>query len=78
MEKADLRFFRFKETTPYAIVNMQAAVKDMREYINDHVFQAMEFWLGGKDIWVQETFRFARQYMTYAVSKNGCCQCTLI
>ncbi|KAN0095460.1 hypothetical protein V8E51_016171 [Hyaloscypha variabilis] len=62
----DGKTMKFKETTPYAIVNMQAAVKDMQEYINDHVFQAMEFWLGGKDIWVQETFRFARQYMTYA------------
>ena len=47
---------------------MQSAVKDMRDYINNHVFQAMEFWLGGKDIWIQETFKFARQYMRYAVS----------
>jgi hypothetical protein len=61
---------RFKETTPYAIANMSVAVKDMQQYINNHVFQAMEYWLRGKDAWVQETFKFARQYMTYAVSRT--------
>jgi len=74
VEKADPRLSRFKETTPYAIVNMQSAVKDMRDYINNYVFQAMEFWLIGKDIWIQETFKFARQYMTYAVSSDKRCQ----
>ncbi|PMD55147.1 uncharacterized protein K444DRAFT_538366 [Hyaloscypha bicolor E] len=62
----DGKTIKFKETTPYAIVNMLAAVKDMHDYINKHVFEAMEFWLRGKDAWVQETFKFARQYMTYA------------
>lgn len=53
---------------------MISAVKDMREYINKHVFEAMEFWLHGKDAWVQETFKFARQYMEYAVSGTDHCQ----
>ena len=52
---------------------MLAAVKDMHDYINKHVFEAMEFWLRGKDAWVQETFKFARQYMTYAVSRTERC-----
>lgn len=62
---------RFKETTPYAIVNMSATVKEMREYINRHVFQCMEYWLDGRDDWIQETYRFARQYMKTAVSQAG-------
>jgi len=62
---------RFKETTPYAIVNMSAAVKEMREYINRHVFQCVEYWLDGRDDWIQETYRFARQYMKTAVSETG-------
>ncbi|KAG9233443.1 hypothetical protein BJ875DRAFT_378620 [Amylocarpus encephaloides] len=57
---------KFKETTPYAIVNMSAAVKDMREYINKHIFECMAYWLVGRDAWVQETYRFARKYMTVA------------
>lgn len=64
------RLSRYKETTPYAIVNMSVAAKDMHEYINNHVFKAMEYWLNGKDAWVQETFNFARKYMTYAVSRT--------
>ena len=68
------RLSRFKQTTPYAIVNMLAAVKDMQDYINSHVFEAMEFWLRGKDPWVQETFKFARQYMIFAVSRTEHCQ----
>ena len=64
------RLSRYKETTPYAIVNMSVAAKDMHEYINNHVFKAMEYWLHGHDAWVQETFTFARKYMTYAVSRT--------
>jgi hypothetical protein len=59
---------KLKETTPYAIVNMSATVKVMEEYINKHVFNCLAYWLKGKDAWVQETYRFARQYMTVAVS----------
>lgn len=64
----DGKIKKFKETTPYAIVNMSAAVKDMREYINKHIFECMEYWLRGRDIWILETYRFARRYMTVAVS----------
>jgi hypothetical protein len=62
---------KLKETTPYAIVNMSTTVKNMRDYINTHVFECMACWLEGKDAWVQETYRFARQYMTIAVSQTG-------
>jgi hypothetical protein len=61
---------KFKETTPYAIVNMSATVKEMREYINRHVFRCMEFWLKNRDPWIQETYKFARQYMEKAVSQD--------
>jgi hypothetical protein len=59
---------KFKEVTPFAIVNMSAAVKDMREHINTHVFQCMAFFLEGRDTLIRETYAFARQYMTTAVS----------
>lgn len=67
----DGKITKYKETTPYAIVNMSVAAKDMHEYINNHVFKAMEYWLNGKDAWVQETFNFARKYMTYAPPEEG-------
>jgi hypothetical protein len=57
---------KFKETTPYAIVNMAATVKYMRDYIDEHIFQCMEHWLVGRDPWIQETYKFARQYMLIA------------
>jgi hypothetical protein len=57
---------KYKETTPYAIVNMNATVRDMQDYINKHVFRCMELWLRTRDDWVQETYRFARQYMLIA------------
>jgi len=63
---------KFKQTTPFAIVNMSAAVKAMRDYINKYVFACMEQWLVGKDPWIQETYKFARQYMLVAVSDNRC------
>jgi hypothetical protein len=60
---------KFKETTPYAIVNMNAAVRDMEDYIDKHVFRCMERWLLERDFWIQETYKFARQYMRVAVSQ---------
>lgn len=61
---------KFKEVTPFAIVNMSAAVKDMREHINAHVFKCIEFFVKDKDTLVQETYAFARRYMTTAVSSH--------
>lgn len=58
---------KFKEVTPFAIVNMSAAVKDLWEHINTYVFQCMSFCLKGKDALITETYTFARQYMTNAV-----------
>jgi hypothetical protein len=65
---------KFKETTPYAIVNMSATVKYMQDYINEHIFKCMEQWLVGRDPWIQETYKFARQYMLIAVSRGDHCQ----
>jgi hypothetical protein len=59
---------KYKRTTPYAIVNMLATVKVMRDYIDNNVFQCMKFWLAGRDELIQKTYSFARQYMTTAVS----------
>jgi hypothetical protein len=61
---------KWKEETPFAIVNMSAAVKDMREHINTHVFQCMAFFLEGGDTLIRETYGLARRYMTTAVSSH--------
>ncbi|KAK0121805.1 hypothetical protein ONS95_010088 [Cadophora gregata] len=57
---------KFKETTPYAIVNMMDAVKVMGDYINKHIFECVAYWLKDKDDWVQETYKFAARYMANA------------
>ncbi|KAH7348510.1 hypothetical protein BKA65DRAFT_500745 [Rhexocercosporidium sp. MPI-PUGE-AT-0058] len=62
---------KFKETTPYAIVNMNAAVKVMEDYINKHIFECVAYWLRDKDEWVQETYRFARKYLLIAPSDEA-------
>jgi hypothetical protein len=54
---------KFKETTPYAIVNMKNAVQDMREYVSANVFKCMDFFLRGSDQLVKETYEFMRKYM---------------
>jgi len=45
---------------------MSATVKYMQDYINEHIFKCMEQWLVGRDPWIQETYKFARQYMLIA------------
>ena len=55
----DGRVKKFKETTPYAIVNMTSALKDMKEYIDNNVFECMKYFLKGSDTLVQETYDFA-------------------
>jgi len=57
---------KFKDTTPFAIVNMNDAVKVMGDYINKHIFECVAYWLKDKDEWVQETYAFARKYMLVA------------
>jgi hypothetical protein len=54
---------KFKETTPYAIVNMKNAVQDMREYVSTNVFKCMDFFLRGSDQLVKETYEFMRKHM---------------
>ncbi|KAK4446912.1 cutinase transcription factor 1 beta [Podospora aff. communis PSN243] len=52
-----------KETTPYAIVDMQKATADMREYVKNNVFSCMDFFLKGSDQLVKDTYEFARTHM---------------
>ena len=59
---------KFKTTTPYAIVNMNAAKNYLRDYINDNVFVCMDYWLRDRDELIKQTFNFARSYMRKAVS----------
>jgi hypothetical protein len=54
---------KFKRTTPYAIVNMKNAVKDMREYVQENIFKCMDYFLRGSDQLVKETYEFARKHM---------------
>jgi hypothetical protein len=53
---------KFKSVTPFAIVNMSAAVKDMKEYIDTNVFECMKYFLRGTDALIQETYDFAIQH----------------
>jgi len=54
---------RTKETTPYAIVDMQKAVQGMRDYVSGNVFSCMDYFLKGSDKLVRETYEFARKHM---------------
>ncbi|KAK2803707.1 hypothetical protein FQN50_006925 [Emmonsiellopsis sp. PD_5] len=54
---------KFKETTPYAIVNMISGVDTMRTYIHAHTFKCMDFFLRGRDDLIVKTYSFARRYM---------------
>jgi hypothetical protein len=53
-----------KETTPYAIVNMSAAVKTMRDHIDANVSNCLNFLLEGRDTLIRETYAFAQQHMS--------------
>jgi len=55
----DGRIKKFKETTPFAIVNMTSALKDMREYVDANVFECMKYFLRDADPLIQETYNFA-------------------
>jgi hypothetical protein len=61
---------KFKEVTPFAIVNMSAAAKDLAEHVNTYAFHCMDFFLKGRDTLLTETYAFARQYMIVAVSSR--------
>jgi len=64
---------RTKETTPFAIVDMQKAVQGMRDYVGGNVFSCMDYFLKGSDKLVRETYEFARKHMQrtdVSVSEN--------
>jgi hypothetical protein len=54
-----------KETTPYAIVDMQKARTDMRTYVADNTFPFMDYFMKkpGVDKLSRETYEFARKHM---------------
>ncbi|KAK0642135.1 hypothetical protein B0T16DRAFT_421071 [Cercophora newfieldiana] len=52
-----------KETTPYAIADMQKAALEMRDYVTNNVFSCMDFFLKGSDKLVKDTYQFAREHM---------------
>ena len=58
----DGKIKKFMSVTPFAIVNMSAAVKDMKEYIDTNVFECMTYFLRGTDALIQETYKFAIQH----------------
>jgi hypothetical protein len=55
----DGKIKKFKETTPFAIVNMSSAVKDMKSYIDTNVLECVKYFLRGADPLIQETYEFA-------------------
>lgn len=54
---------KYMETTPFGIVNMSAAVKDMEDYIYKNVGKCAAFFLKGRDSLIQRTYSFAWSYM---------------
>lgn len=54
---------KFKDTTPFAIANMQTAMQDMREYITSNVLTSMDYFLKGSDELVQMTYKYAQEYL---------------
>jgi hypothetical protein len=58
----DGRLKKFKETTPFAIINMTNALKDMKRYVDDNVHRCVEYWGRDMDQLVQETFDFALKH----------------
>ena len=58
----DGKIKKFKQTTPFAIVNMSSAVKDMKDYIDSNVFECMKYFLCGTDDLIRETYEFATQH----------------
>jgi hypothetical protein len=63
-----------KETTPYAIVDMQKAALDMREYVTANVFSCMEYFLKGSDKLVKDTYEFARKHMQRTDVSGSCAE----
>jgi hypothetical protein len=54
---------KFKETTPFAIANMQTAVKDMQDYVDNNYFNCVKHFVRDTDTLIQETYEFAHQHM---------------
>jgi hypothetical protein len=59
----DGKIKRWTKTTPWAIVNMPAAMEDMRVYITNNIFSSVDFFLAESDEWVVETYKYARKHM---------------
>lgn len=54
---------KFALTTPFAIVNMSEAVKDMRDYIDTHVQDCVAAYTAGADELIRHTYDYALKYM---------------
>jgi hypothetical protein len=54
---------KFTETTPFAIVNMTSALKDMKNYVDVNVFKCVDHFIQHTDTLVHETYEFARKHM---------------
>ncbi|KAI1121871.1 hypothetical protein F5Y10DRAFT_255370 [Nemania abortiva] len=61
---------KFKETTPYAIVNMASAVEDMRRYITDHMFDSVDVCTKDSDPLIRMTYEFAKKHMKRVQSED--------
>jgi hypothetical protein len=53
----------YHETTPYAIVDMEAAAKDMEHHVRVHALDSVHFLTGQSDQWIKETYAYAEEYM---------------
>ncbi len=59
----DGKVTKFKETTPYAIVNMASTVETMRQYVTTHMFDSVDWILRDADPLIKMTYDFARKHM---------------
>jgi len=57
---------KYKETTPYAIVNMSIAMKNMSRYIQNHMDEMIDYCLRDENDLIKMTYEFARNYVRRA------------
>ena len=63
---------KYKETTPFAIVDMKATVKDMEKFFDANVYICLHFFLKKREALIRDTYIFAWAYRKRAVSPPRC------
>jgi len=59
---------KYKETTPFAIADMKAALEDMKKFVDDNVYVCLTYFLDKRAAFIKDTYIFAWSHMMRAVS----------